>query len=104
MTAVTRRSLRGWWRRIDLREAPAYLVFALTILGLAYTWFVSKHWLRGVIVIAIAMIVGGVLRAVLPTRQAGLLAVRSRGFDFICYVGLGAAILVLGIWLRSSAA
>lgn len=100
---MSRRSLRGWWRRVDLRELPAYVVLLIAAAGLTYVGIASAHWLRGVAVLALAMIVGGVFRAVLPARQAGLLAVRGRRFDFCCYVGLGAAIIVLGLWLRSSA-
>ena len=43
--------------------------------------------------------IAGVLRRLLPVRQAGLLAVRGRLTDVVCYVGLATAIIVLGLAL-----
>ena len=39
------------------------------------------------------------LRLVLPTRRAGLLAVRSRLFDTVVYVGLGVLVITFGLAL-----
>lgn len=90
-----------WLRRVDLRDAPAALVLVIAFGGLIYAAVFREHWLRGVLLLAGAMVLGGVLRAMLPARQAGLLAVRSRPFDVLCYLGLGSLMIVLGLYLRS---
>jgi len=60
---------------------------------------VPRHWLRGVLLLAFACGVAGAFRLLLPVRQAGLLAVRSRLTDVVCYVGLSVAITTLGLAL-----
>lgn len=86
-------------RAVDLRNLPIVLVLALGATGIAYSAAVPRHWLRGVILLAAACAVAGVFRLLLPVRQAGLLAVRSRLADVVCYVGLAGAITVLGLAL-----
>ena len=46
------------------------------------------------------MLVAGVLRLVLPTAHAGLLAVRGRWFDIVCYLAMGGVILGVDIRLH----
>jgi hypothetical protein len=86
-------------RTVDLRDLPLVLVLALSATGIGYAAAVPRHWLRGVLVLAGAMVIAGLLRLLLPARQAGLLAVRSRVFDVLCYCGVGVAIVVLGLAL-----
>jgi hypothetical protein len=86
-------------RTVDLRNLPLVLVLALAATGIGYAAAVPPHWLRGVLVLAGAMAIAGLLRLLLPARQAGLLAVRSRAFDVLCYCGVGVAIVVLGLAL-----
>ncbi len=90
---------RGGLRTVDLRNLPLVLVLALGATGIGYAAAVPPHWLRGVLVLAGAMVVAGLFRLLLPARQAGLLAVRSRAFDVLCYCGVGVAIVVLGLAL-----
>ena len=84
------------FRTRDLRDAPFILVLVVAAGGLAFSTF---HWRRGVEVIGAAVVMGAVLRAVLTERQAGLLAVRHRGFDVFCYGALGLAVMVVGLLL-----
>lgn len=91
-------------RRLDSPNAPVVAVLVLAAFGLAYVAVAPAHWLRGVLVLAFAMGVAGVLRIMLPARQAGLLAVRSRPIDAACYVGVAVAMVVVGLWLRASGA
>ena len=93
------RPTAGRLRTLDLRNLPLIVVLALGATGIGYAAAVPRHWLRGVLVLAGAMVLAGVLRLLLPTRQAGLLAVRSRAFDVLCYCGVGVAIVVLGLAL-----
>ena len=87
------------FRTRDLRDVPYLSVLVLAAGGIGYSSIRPEHWLRGVGVVALAMFVGGTLRAVLTDRQAGLLAVRRRRFDVLCYLLLGAAILGIGLLL-----
>jgi Protein of unknown function (DUF3017) len=86
-------------RAVDLRNLPILLVLALGTTGIAYAAVVPRHWLRGVLVLAFACGVAGMFRLLLPVRQAGLLVVRSRLVDVVCYVGLAVAITALGLAL-----
>ena len=89
----------GGLRTIDLRNLPLIVVLALAATGIGYSAAVPRHWLRGVLLLAAAMVLAGVLRLLLPARQAGLLAVRGRVVDVLCYAGGGVAIVLLGLAL-----
>jgi Protein of unknown function (DUF3017) len=86
-------------RALDLRNLPIVLVLALGGTGIAYSAVIPRHWLRGVLLLAFACGVAGVFRLLLPVRQAGLLVVRSRLTDIVCYLGLAVAITTLGLAL-----
>jgi hypothetical protein len=80
-----------------------YLPFGLVALvatsGIVYSTIVPAHWLRGVMVMASGLGLAAVFRLVLPSRQAGLLAVRSRAFDVVCFGGCSLAIVGFGLGL-----
>ena len=84
------------FRARDLRDSPFILVLLLAAGGVAFSTF---HWRKGVEVIAAAVVLGAVLRAVLTERQAGLLAIRHRGFDVMCYLVLGGGVAAVGLLL-----
>ena len=84
-------------RRNVRDEAPFVSAVLIVALGLCYAIVSSGHWLRGVAVMAFGMVTAGVLRATLPNGRAGLLVVRSRAFDVVCYLGLGLAMFGFGI-------
>ena len=86
-------------RAVDLRNLPMLLVIALGATGIAYSAAVPQHWLRGVLLLAFACAVAGMCRLLLPVRQAGLLVVRSRLVDVVCYAGLAVAITSFGLAL-----
>ena len=86
-------------RSLNLHNLPVLLVLACAGGGLAYSAVMPQHWLRGVLFMAGALIMGGLFRMVLPARQAGLLAVRGRTVDVLCYVGTGVALWVVGLLL-----
>ena len=97
--APSRHGGRAGLRALDLRNLPILVVIALGATGLVYSAVVPRHWLRGVLLLAAACGLAGVFRLLLPVRQAGLLAVRARLTDVVCYVGLAVAITVLGLAL-----
>lgn len=57
----------------------------------------AAYWRRGLVLVATAAVLGGVLRLVLPTRRAGWLAVRSRSVDVLCLGSFGIALAVIAI-------
>lgn len=70
------------------------LVVANTALGLLVTTF--GPWRRGVALVGIGLVVGALLRMLLPQREAGMLRVRhSRWVDVLMLGGVGAALIVL---------
>lgn len=95
---------RRRWGRADLHNLPVLLVIGLVAGSLGYAAAVPPHWLRGMMGLAGAMLLAALMRLVLPARQAGLLAVRSRFVDLIFYGGVGAMIIFLGVTLAASGA
>jgi Protein of unknown function (DUF3017) len=75
------------------RQLP--LTAVLLVVGAGLALGASGRWRAGAAVIAAAVLLGGVLRLVLPVRRAGLLAVRSRRLDAVVLLGLGLALSVL---------
>ncbi|KQT94168.1 hypothetical protein ASG49_04465 [Marmoricola sp. Leaf446] len=55
-------------------------------------------WRRGVTLIGVALLVGAVMRTLLPENEAGMLRVRrSRWIDLVMLAGVGAALIVLAV-------
>lgn len=77
----------------SLNQWPLALVLAC--LGMALGITATGHWRRGAFAIGCSVLLGGLLRAVLPSRVAGLLAVRSRWFDTALLLLVGGAMLVI---------
>jgi hypothetical protein len=69
------------------------LVLAAGATGIAIVW--SGDWRLGIRCLAAGLCFASLLRLVLPSRDAGMLAVRSRFFDAILLGGLGAALFFL---------
>ena len=59
------------------------MVAALVLIAFAY-------WRRGAFGLGMAMLLAGMLRAVLSERTIGVLAVRGQGFDLFFYYGVRA--------------
>lgn len=78
-----------------LAQVP-YLVIGLIVgCGLVLVGF--EYWRRGLVTIGGAMGLAGLFRLLLPARRAGLLSVRSRGFDVTAYIFLGIALIGIGL-------
>ena len=75
------------------------LPFALVLLvaAVAALRIVQYHWREGAALIGVALLLAGVLRAVLPAARAGLLAIRGRVVDVVTYTGLAAAVLYVAL-------
>ena len=72
------------------------LVVATTGVGLLVV--ALGPWRRGVMVMGAALVVGAVLRTLLPENEAGMLRVRrSRWVDLVMLAGVGVALVVLAV-------
>ncbi|HMS74942.1 DUF3017 domain-containing protein [Gordonia sp. (in: high G+C Gram-positive bacteria)] len=82
--------------RALLVELPYILVLLAALLAAVFVTF--DRWRRGVFVLGSALLLGSLLRALLPSERAGLLQVRGRAFDSALMASAGVAIL----WLATS--
>ncbi len=69
------------------------LVLGAGATGIGIVW--SGDWRLGIRCLAAGLCFAATLRLVLPSRDAGMLAVRSRLFDAVLLGGLGAALFFL---------
>ncbi|HEY3736272.1 MAG TPA: DUF3017 domain-containing protein [Jatrophihabitans sp.] len=81
-----------------LRQRAFVAILVLIAAAVIYLVASPDHWRRGSFVIGIAMLVAGLLRATLPARDVGLLAVRGRWRDTAIYVVLG--VIIVGAVIR----
>ncbi|MFC1409033.1 DUF3017 domain-containing protein [Streptacidiphilus sp. N1-12] len=78
---------------VPVRQWPIVVVLTLVAVGLAVT--ALDDFRPGVITIGVALLLGSLLRGVLP--EVGMLAVRSRFTDIVVMGVLGSAIIVLAL-------
>jgi hypothetical protein len=55
----------------------------------------QHHWRKGLYVVAAALLLGAVLRLVLPVRRVGSLAVRSKPVDVLTLLVLAVGVALL---------
>ncbi|MFT4166454.1 MAG: DUF3017 domain-containing protein [Microlunatus sp.] len=82
------RSLRLW---------PLLGVLSGVAAGLVVAVVGEQTWRLGSLIIGVSLLVGSVIRGAMPSRDAGLLQVRSRLFDVVLLGLGGAAIIALSI-------
>ncbi|HEX3334839.1 MAG TPA: DUF3017 domain-containing protein [Jatrophihabitans sp.] len=82
-------------------EQFAFLV-VLAVLAAAFGYLTvdPSHWARVAGLVAVALLLAGGARLTLPTERVGLLVVRGRIADTICFLGLGVVILAVDIRLH----
>ncbi|MBW8767793.1 MAG: DUF3017 domain-containing protein [Geodermatophilales bacterium] len=78
-----------------LRQLPLLVVLVAVAVGLLLVTF--EHWRRGLVVMGLALIGAAVLRALLPVRRVGFLAVRSRPIDVVLLAGTGVTLTVVAL-------
>ena len=83
------------WRRV-VRQIPFFAVMAVVVVAAILVLF--DRWRRGSVVFGAALLLGALLRTLVPTDKVGLLQVRSRPFD----IGALASMGLLVIWLATS--
>jgi hypothetical protein len=74
-----------------IRAVPISVVLTMVVVALVMIAF--AHWRRGAIGLGLAMLVAGLLRALLSDRTIGVLAVRGKRFDVSFYL-LSAAVMI----------
>jgi hypothetical protein len=81
-------------------ELPFVLVIGLFVAAALYLSMFSGHWRRATLAMGADLLLAGLLRLTLPARRVGMLGVRSRWFDVVCYLVLGGVILGVDIRLH----
>ncbi len=77
--------------RLSVSLAPA-IVFV--VVGAGFVRVLMSNWREGAVIMAAGLVVAALLRLALPAEQAGVLAVRSRAVDVVCYL-VPAAVMIL---------
>ena len=78
------------------------LLLVLIALTVSCLVTATGHWRRGAFAFALTVGLAGFLRMVLPSRIAGLMAVRSRWFDTVLLLLVAAAMLALTLIVPAS--
>ena len=78
--------------RTAVRAQWPILVVGLVFVA-AFVLVAASFWRRGSLLIGIGVGVAAVFRLLLSEDRAGLLAVRSRGVDFVTTAAVGAAVI-----------
>lgn len=81
----------------SLRLGPLLVVLVGVLVGLVIAVLGEQTWRIGCLVVGTSLLVGAVIRGALPSREAGLLQVRSRPFDIAVLTLGGIAIIALSI-------
>jgi len=89
----------GVWARLA-RHAP--MLSVLGVVMIAMERVLTQHWRQGSVLLAAALLLTATLRLALPAERIGLLAIRSRVLDVLCYGVFGAAMLLLAITITHS--
>lgn len=82
-------------RRYPSTIGGAFYLVVLAVTGVGVGVVTTGAWRVGVRWIAGALLFGALVRAVLPARDAGMLAVRRRWWDCLLLAAVGAALLFL---------
>ena len=82
-------------RRYPSTIGGAFYLVMLSIAGAGLVFVVLGDWRTGVRLIGGALVFGSLVRLVLPSRDAGMLAVRSKLLDAVLLSGTGAAFFFL---------
>jgi hypothetical protein len=78
-------------------------LLVVVVLGAAFIYLIIEpgRWGRTSGIVAVAVLLAAVLRAVLSDTRAGMLAVRARWLDAACYLALGGVILAIDLRLHA---
>jgi hypothetical protein len=82
-------------RRYPSTIGGAFYLVVLAVCAVAVGIVVTGEWRTGIRLFGGALLAGALVRAVLPNRDAGMLAVRFKALDVVVLVALGAALIFL---------
>ena len=82
-------------RRYPSTIGGAFYLVVLAVTAIGFGIVTTGSWRVGVRWIAGALLFAALVRAVLPARDAGMLAVRRRWWDCFLLVAVGAALIFL---------
>ncbi|MGW4483757.1 DUF3017 domain-containing protein [Amycolatopsis sp. NPDC004368] len=88
MTTERPRTQRSWTVHVP------FGVVLLLLLAAALR-ILQYHWREGAVLVGVALLVGGLLRLLLPEDRVGLLAIRGKVVDVVTYAALCAAVLYI---------
>jgi hypothetical protein len=86
---------------LPLRQWPLVVVVVGVVVGLGIVGLGNGTWRPGCLLVGASLLVGAVERLVLPSRGAGLLQVRSKGFDVAVLTLAGLGVVVLAVLVPS---
>lgn len=89
-----RRDPKSWL----LLHWPFALVLLVDVVG--FIRIAMQHWRQGSLLIGGSLLLAAVLRGVLSSQQAGLLAIRSRVIDVLLYGGLGLLLVAVAATIK----
>jgi Protein of unknown function (DUF3017) len=92
-------SLAGLRTRLPV-HAPMAMVLLIAAVGMVRV--LTQHWREGAVLLGGALVVAALLRMLLPTERVGLLAVRSRPIDVLCYAAFGVAVILIAMTITAS--
>ena len=75
----------------------APLVLVLLIAGAGLVRILQAHWREGTVLLGGALLVAAMLRVLLPDERVGLVAIRSKPVDLLCYGGFGVVMIALAV-------
>jgi DUF3017 family protein len=87
---------RGRWGALAAQWA---FLLVLLVAAVGVLRILQYHWREGAVLIGGALVLAGLLRAVLPTARVGLVAVRGRLVDVLAYAALAGMILFVALTL-----
>lgn len=82
-------------RRYPSTIGGAFYLVVVAITAIGFVIVATGAWRQGIRWIAGALLFAAVVRAVLPARDAGMLAVRKRWWDCFLLAGVGIALILL---------
>lgn len=85
--------------RLGRSRFAVHLPFALVIgvVAVGFVRIAMYHWREGAVLVAVAMLLAAALRVLLSDERAGLLVIRGRSVDALCYAGIGVLLAVVAL-------
>jgi hypothetical protein len=90
----------GRVRRWIVEQLPFLVVLVVLTIAFGYLLIDPGRWSRVTGLVAVAVLLAGVARLVFPTDRVGMLAVRGRVLDTLCFLVVGGLILAVDIRLH----